>query len=86
MATVLKYRQAKLKLLAAAAAARSNGDDAYESESESDDDEGYGTDDQEEELLKAAKHAERARAQQLLFNTLIEDSRKHATENVPHSQ
>ena len=79
MATVLKYRQAKLKSHAAAAAARSNRDDAYKLDSESDDDEGYDTDDQEEELLKAAKHVERAQAQRLLFNTLIEDARKHAT-------
>ena len=62
-----------------AAAARSNGDNAYKFESESDDDEGYDTDDQEEELLKVAKHVERARAQRLLFNTLIEESLKHAT-------
>ena len=45
VATVLKYRQAKLKSRAVSAAARSNGDDAYKSESESDDDEGYDTDD-----------------------------------------
>ena len=87
MATVLKYRKAKLKSHAAATAARSNGDDPEESESESDeDDEGYDTDGQEEELLKAAKHVERARAQQLLFNQLIEEALKHKTENVTHSQ
>ena len=79
MATVLKYRQTKLKSRAAAAAARSNGDNAYKFESESDDDEGYDTDDQEEDFLKAAKHVERARAQRLLFNKLIKDARKHAT-------
>ena len=49
VATILKYRQAKLKSRAAAAASRSNGDDAYKSESESDEDEGYDKDEQEEE-------------------------------------